>query len=55
LGSWLAPLIATALCAAYKSSFAIAAYIAVCAVISLVATTFMPDYTGQDISTEYDD
>jgi MFS family permease len=53
-GSW-APLIATALYAAYNSSFAIAAYIAVCAVISLVATALMPDYTGQDISTEYDD
>ncbi|MGA8756540.1 MAG: MFS transporter [Stellaceae bacterium] len=50
-----APLIATALFAAYKSGYAIAIYIAVCAVISLVSATFMPDYTGQDISTEYDE
>ena len=50
-----APLIATALFAAYKSSFSIAIYIAVCAVISIVATALMPDYTGQDISAEYDD
>jgi hypothetical protein len=25
------------------------------AVVSLVATAMMPDYTGQDISMEYDD
>jgi len=50
-----APLIATALFAAYHSGYAISIYIAVCAVISLVAAAFMPDYTGQDISMEYDD
>ena len=50
-----APLIATALFAAYHSGYAIAVYIAVCAVVSLVAAAFMPDYTGRDISTEYDD
>jgi MFS family permease len=50
-----APLIATALFAAYHSGYAISIYIAACAVISLVATAFMPDYTGQDISKEYDD
>ena len=33
---------------------AIAVYIAVCAVISLLAAAFMPDYTGKDISREYD-
>jgi metabolite-proton symporter len=49
-----APIIATALFAHYQSSYAIAIYIAACAVVSLVATAFMPDYTGQDISTEYD-
>ena len=49
-----APLIATALFAAYHTGYAIAIYIAACAVISLVATSFMPDYTGQDISAEYD-
>jgi len=47
-----APLIATALFAAYHSSVAIAAYIAVMAVVSVVATAFMRDYTGKDISEE---
>ena len=47
-----APLIATALFAAYHSGYAIAVYIAACAVVSLVAAAFMPDYTGQDISME---
>jgi MFS family permease len=50
-----APLIATALFAAYQSSFAIAVYIAGCAVVSLAATALMPDYTGRDISAEYDE
>jgi metabolite-proton symporter len=49
-----APIIATALFAAYGSGYAIAIYIAGCAVISLVSTALMPDYTGQDISAEYD-
>jgi metabolite-proton symporter len=49
-----APLIATALFAAYQSGYAIAIYIAVCAVVSLIATALMPDYTGKDISMEYD-
>jgi MFS family permease len=49
-----APLIATALFAAYHSGYAIAIYIAGCAVISAVSAAFMPDYTGQDISAEYD-
>ena len=48
-----APLIATALIAAYGSGYAVAIYIAACAVISLIATWMMPDYTGQDISAEY--
>jgi MFS family permease len=48
------PLIATALFAAYHSGYAIAIFIAACAVISLVAASFMPDYTGKDISAEYD-
>ncbi|HZK90562.1 MAG TPA: MFS transporter [Stellaceae bacterium] len=47
-----APLIATALFAAYHSSVAIAGYIAIMAVVSVVATAFMKDYTGQDISAE---
>jgi len=50
-----APLIATALFAAYRSGYAIAIYIAACAVVSLVAAAMMPDYTGKDISMEYDD
>jgi MFS family permease len=48
------PLIATWLFATYKSGYAIAVYIAVCAVISLIAAAMMPDYTGKDISAEYD-
>jgi hypothetical protein len=49
-----APLIATALFATYKSGFAISIYIAICAVISLVSAAMMPDYTGKDVSKEYD-
>src|SRR6516162_8836032 len=49
-----APLIATALFATYKSGFEISIYIAICAVISLVSAAMMPDYTGQDVSKEYD-
>jgi metabolite-proton symporter len=49
-----APLIATALFAHYQTGYAIAIYIAACAVVSAVAAAFMPDYTGQDISAEYD-
>ncbi len=48
-----APLIATALFAAYGSGYAIALYIAACSVISLIAAAMMPDYTGVDISAEY--
>src|SRR5580704_6832405 len=50
-----APLIATALFARYQSGYAISIYIAACAVVSLVSAAFMPDYTGKDISMEYDD
>ena len=50
-----APLIATWLFATFQSGFAISIYIAACAVVSLVAASFMPDYTGKDISMEYDD
>jgi len=49
-----APLIATALFATYKSGTPIAIYILLTAVISIVATLFLKDYTGQDISAEYD-
>jgi MFS family permease len=50
-----APLIATALFAAYQTGYAVAIYILACAIVSLVAAAFMPDYTGKDISLEYDD
>src|ERR1700684_3274585 len=49
-----APLIATALFAAYHSGYAVSFYTAGCALVSLVAAALMPDYTGQDISAEYD-
>src|SRR5215469_15338582 len=50
-----APLIATALFARFHTGYAISIYIAACAVVSLIAASLMPDYTGQDISREYDD
>jgi MFS family permease len=49
-----APLIATALFATYHTGYAIAIYIAACALISLISAALMPDYTGKDISAEYD-
>jgi len=48
-----APLIAAALFASYRSWVALSVYITVCAVISVVATALMRDYTGKDISAEY--
>jgi len=48
-----APLIAAWLFGVYHSPYAIAAYIAVCAGITLIATALMTDYTGKDISSEY--
>jgi metabolite-proton symporter len=48
-----APLIATWLFGAYHTPYAIAAYIAVCAVVTLIATALMTDYTGKDIEAEY--
>jgi MFS family permease len=50
-----APLIATALYATYRSGTPIAIYILLTAVISIIATLFLKDYTGQDISAEYDE
>jgi MFS family permease len=49
-----APIIATALFATYHTGYAIAIYIAACSVISVLAVAFMPDFTGKDISAEYD-
>ena len=49
-----APMIATALLAAFASGYAIAFYILACAIISIIATALLPDYTNRDISEEYD-
>ena len=49
-----APLIATALFAATGSGYAVALYILFCAIVSITATTFLPDYTNRDISQEHD-
>jgi MFS family permease len=48
-----APLIATALLAAYGSGYAIALYILFCAIVSVVSTAMLPDYTNRDISEEH--
>jgi MFS family permease len=50
-----APLIATALYATYKSGTPIAIYILITAIISIIATMFLKDYTGRDVSAEYDE
>jgi MFS family permease len=50
-----APLIATALLAAYKSSTPIAVYIALCAVLSLIAALLMPERARHDISVEHEE
>jgi metabolite-proton symporter len=50
-----APLIAAWLFGTYGTSHAIAAYIAACAVISLIATALMTDRTGMNIADEYDE
>jgi MFS family permease len=47
-----APLIATWLFERYQSPYAIAAYIGLCAILSIVATMLMSDYTGKDIEGE---
>jgi metabolite-proton symporter len=49
-----APLIAAWLFAQYGSGYAIAAYILLCAILSLISTSMLKDYTNQDISEEYD-
>ena len=48
-----APLIATWLFGTYHTPYAIAAYIAICALVTLIATALMTDYTGKDIEAEY--
>jgi MFS family permease len=48
------PFIATALFAAYGSSLPIALYILACAIVGIVATALLTDYTNKDISAEYE-
>jgi MFS family permease len=48
-----APLIATALFARYRSGYAIAGFILVCAIVSLASSAMLKDHTNQDISLEY--
>ncbi|TMH62009.1 MAG: MHS family MFS transporter [Betaproteobacteria bacterium] len=48
-----APLIAAALFAKYHSGYAIAGFILGCAIVSLVATAMLKDYTNKDISQEH--
>ena len=43
---------ATALLASTGSGYSVAIYILVCAIVSISATIFLPDYTNQDISQE---
>ncbi len=49
-----APLVAAWLYATYRSGMVIAGFIFVCSLISVVATAFLKEYSGQDISAEYD-
>ncbi len=49
-----APLIATWLFATYKSGTVIALYILFNAVVTIIATSMMKEYSGKDISQEYD-
>ena len=49
-----APLIATALLVAFGSGYVIALYILLCAIVSIVATVLLPDYSNRDISEEHD-
>jgi MFS family permease len=48
------PFIATWLFATYGSAWPIAIYIAICAVIGIVATSLLTDYTNKEISAEYE-
>lgn len=47
-------MIAAWLFAQYGSGYAIAAYILLCAILSLISTAMLKDYTNRDISQEYD-
>jgi MFS family permease len=47
------PFIATALVATFHASFPIALYILGCAVVGIIATALLTDYTNKSISAEY--
>jgi MFS family permease len=47
------PFIATALVATFHASFPIAVYILACAVVGIIATALLTDYTNKSISAEY--
>ena len=49
-----APFIATALFAGFHSSLPITIYILICAIIGLVSTALLTDYTNKEISAEYE-
>ena len=49
-----APLIATWLYGEFKNPYVIALYIAVCAIITLIAVAMMKDYTGKDLEAEHE-
>ena len=51
--SLLPPIIATSLFATFHSSFPIAIYIALMAVVGIISTALLTDHTGKDISAEY--
>jgi len=48
-----APLIATWLFGQYHSGYAVAAYILACAILTLIATAMMRDYTGKDLDAAH--
>jgi MFS family permease len=48
-----APLIATALLASTGTGYSVAIYVLICAIVSVSATAFLPDYTNRDISQEH--
>ena len=48
-----APFIATALFAEFQSGYAIACYILVCGVISIISAALLKDYTNKDLAKAY--
>ena len=49
-----APFIATALLAAYGSGYAVAMYIVVCCVISIISATLLEDHTNKDLAAAHE-